>query len=179
MNVTVFGGSAPQPGEEAYVEAQELGRRLAKAGHAVLTGGYMGTMEAVSRGAAEAGGQVIGVTCEQIKAWRQAKANPWVGEERRFPTLRERMYHLIEACDAALALPGGVGTLAEVAVMWSQMQTVSMPARPLILIGAGWQRTFEQLFAVQDAYIPAGHRALLGFAPDAESALDTLQKALK
>jgi hypothetical protein len=63
--------------------------------------------------------------------------------------------------------------------MWSQMQTASMPARPLILIGPGWQETFEQLFTAQAAYIPQGHRALLTFAADLGAALSTLQNALE
>ncbi len=68
MRVSVFGGSQPKEGDAAYTEAQELGRLLAERGHTVLTGGYIGTMEAVSRGANEAGGHVIGVTCEDIEA---------------------------------------------------------------------------------------------------------------
>ncbi len=67
MKVSVFGSSQPKEGSMAYAEAQELGKLLAQRGHIVLTGGYMGTMEAVSRGAAEAGGHVIGVTCEDIE----------------------------------------------------------------------------------------------------------------
>lgn len=175
MNITVFGSSTPAEGDAAYEEARHLGELLAHAGHSVLTGGYMGTMEAVSRGAAEAGGHTIGVTCEQIEVWRKAKANAWVREERRFPTLRERLYTLIESCDAAMALPGGVGTLAEIAVMWSQMQTASMPARPLILVGRGWQRTFETIFAELDVHIANRHRSLLAFAPDIEAAVALLK----
>ncbi|MEX1071685.1 MAG: LOG family protein [Anaerolineales bacterium] len=178
MNVTVFGSSSPKEGEQEYEEARHLGELLAKAGHSILTGGYMGTMEAVSRGAADAGGHTIGVTCEQIETWRQAKANQWVREERRFPTLQERLYSLIETCDAALALPGGVGTLAEIAVMWSQMQTHSMHAVPLILIGDGWQKTFQGLFSGHDRHIAKAHRELLTFAPDIEAGFNTLQKAL-
>ena len=56
MNVTVFGGAQPKEGTPEYEEARLLGGLLAQNGHAVLTGGYMGTMEAVSRGACEAGG---------------------------------------------------------------------------------------------------------------------------
>jgi hypothetical protein len=178
MNITVFGSSSPKPGDSDYEEARRLGELLAKAGHTVLTGGYMGTMEAASRGAAEAGGHTIGITCAQIEAWRNAKANPWVREERSFPTLRERLYSLIEGCDAAMALPGGVGTLAEIAVMWSQMQTNSMPLRPLILIGPGWRKVFDDLFAMQDAHIRAAHRELLGFAPHADSAVKLLEQKL-
>src|SRR5262245_61788773 len=111
MNISVFGGSQPKEGSPAYYEAMELGRLLAQRGHTVLTGGYIGTMEAVSRGAHEAGGHVIGVTCEDIETWRPIKANRWVKEERRMKTLVERLHALIHESDAAMALPGGAGTL--------------------------------------------------------------------
>jgi len=61
----------------AYAEAQELGRLLAEHGHVLLTAAIMGSMEAASRGAAEAGGHVIGVTCEDIEQWRPIGANAW------------------------------------------------------------------------------------------------------
>ena len=80
MNITVFGGAQPKEGTPAYEEARELGALLAQRGHAVLTGGYMGTMEAVSRGASEAGGHVIGVTCIDIEEWRGSSPNQWVKE---------------------------------------------------------------------------------------------------
>src|SRR5690606_38689792 len=160
----VFGSVSPLPGQSAYEEARRLGDLLARAGHTVLTGGYMGTMEAVSYGAAEAGGHVVGVTCQQIEDWRSATHNPWVVEERKFPTLRERLYCLVENCDAALALPGGIGTLDEIVTMWSQMQVNAMPTRPLILIGAGWQRTFETFIESQADNVRPTHRELLSFA---------------
>jgi predicted Rossmann-fold nucleotide-binding protein len=52
VRVTVFGGSKPKVGESAYEDAFQLGSLLGKAGYTVLTGGYIGTMEAVSHGAA-------------------------------------------------------------------------------------------------------------------------------
>ena len=61
----------------------------------------MGTMEAVSRGAHEAGGHVVGVTCESIETWRPVKMNQWAKEERRNKTLIERLQGLINGCDAA------------------------------------------------------------------------------
>ena len=78
MNISVFGGAQPQPFSPEYEEARLLGELLAQRGHTVMTGGYIGVMEAVSRGAHEAGGHVIGVTCEDIEAWRGVKANQWV-----------------------------------------------------------------------------------------------------
>ena len=174
MRVTVFGGSSPKPGHQAYLEAQRLGGLLGAAGHTVLTGGYIGTMEAVSRGAAESGGHVIGVTCDEIEAWRPVSPNAWVQEEMRFPTLRERLAALIDNCEAAIALAGGIGTLAEVAVMWSNLQTSVISARPLILVGPGWDTLIKQMYAVFDAYIPEQHRTCLGFARDIDEAVALL-----
>lgn len=174
MRVTVFGGSAPEPGSEAYEEACTLGRLLGEAGHTALTGGYIGTMEAVSRGCAEAGGHVIGVTCDQIEVWRPVEPNEWMHEERRYPTIHQRLITLIEECDAALALPGGVGTLAEIAMMWNLMQTEALPARPLILIGEGWQEAISTLVNRFGSYIPAQFQSYIQFAPDVETGFSLL-----
>jgi uncharacterized protein (TIGR00730 family) len=174
MNITVFGGSLLVPGENAYTEAMRLGRLLASAGHTVLTGGYIGSMEAVSRGAAEAGGHVIGVTCQEIENYRKTGPNQWVVEERRFITLRERLFALIDGCDAALALPGGAGTLGEIALMWNEMTIGAIKVRPLILIGAGWQDIFVEVFSSQGAYIPEVARHLLTFVDNIEDAVQEL-----
>jgi len=176
MRVTVFGGSAPKPGSSGYQQAYQLGKLLGEAGHTALTGGYIGTMEAVSRGCAEAGGHVVGVTCDEIEAWRPVSPNQWVLEEIRLPTVHQRMLTLIEECEAAIALPGGVGTLAEIVMMWNQMQTAAIMPRPLILIGEGWQETFKTLFTYQESYIPAEHGSYLQFAPDIEPAFARLSK---
>lgn len=174
MNVTVFGGAQPKEGTSAYEEARELGSFLAQRGHAVLTGGYMGTMEAVSRGAHDAGGHVIGVTCIDIEEWRKSKPNPWIKEERRKKTLMDRLTGLVEGCDAAIALPGGAGTLTEVSLMWNLMIVESLPRRPLILIGRGWRSTFDQFFAEFESYMPIHQRDLLYFADDVKDAMKYL-----
>jgi hypothetical protein len=175
MNITIFGGSQPKEGTPAYEEARELGSILAQRGHAVLTGGYMGTMEAVSRGAHEAGGHVIGVTCEDIETWRGSCANAYVQEERKKKTLMERLGTLIEDCDAAIALPGGPGTLTEITLMWNLMIVESLPRRPLILIGQGWQSTFDQFFGEFESYMPVHQRELLYFAGDVKSAVERIE----
>ena len=175
MKVTVFGGAQPKEGTPAYEEARELGSLLARSGHVVLNGGYMGTMEAVSRGANEAGGHVIGVTCIDIEEWRKSKPNPWIKEEIRRQSLYERLHGLIDNCDAAIALPGGPGTLTEVSLMWNLMIVESIPRRPLILIGQGWQSTFDQFFSEHDVYTPAEHRALLYFAGNVKEAVKRLE----
>jgi len=176
MRVSVFGSSQSKEGDETYIEAIELGKLLAERGHIVLTGGYIGTMEAVSRGAREAGGHVIGVTCEDIEAWRKVKANAWVMEEIRKKTLIERLHSLIHESDAALALPGGPGTLTEISLMWNLMIVESLHRRPLILIGDGWQSVFDQFSKGLSAYVPAYQREILHFAKDVHTAVEMLEK---
>jgi uncharacterized protein (TIGR00730 family) len=175
MRISVFGGSQAKEGETAYTEAQALGRLLAERGHIVLTGGYIGVMEAVSRGAKEAGGHVIGVTCEDIEAWRAVKPNSWVMEEVRRKTLIERLHTLIHESDAALALPGGAGTLTEIALMWNLMIVESLHRRPLILVGRGWQSTFDQFFREFDSYMTAPQREILRFAKDVHTAISMVE----
>jgi uncharacterized protein (TIGR00730 family) len=174
MKVSVFGGSRPKAGDAAYEEARLLGKLLAQRGHVVLNGGYIGTMEAVSRGAAEAGGHVIGVTCEEIENWRGVGVNHWVKEERRKKTLIERLQVLVEECDAAIALPGGPGTLAEITLLWNLMIVESLPRIPLILVGDGWQSVFGQVFEKQGIYTSEKQRNLLQFAPDVKTAVELL-----
>ncbi len=175
MNISVFGGSQPKEGDSAYTEAMELGRLLAQHGHTVLTGGYIGTMEAVSRGAYESGGHVIGVTCDDIESWRAVKPNQWVKEERRKKSLMDRLQVLVEECDAALALPGGAGTLTEIALMWNLMIVESRHRSPLILIGRGWQSTFDQFFTSFGNYMPVNQRELLMLANDVQEAVEMLE----
>jgi uncharacterized protein (TIGR00730 family) len=175
LRISVFGGSRSKAGQPAYTEAQRLGQLLAGAGFTVLTGGYIGTMEAVSRGACEAGGHVIGVTCDEIENWRPGRANAWVLEEMRFSSLRERLFALIDNCDAALALPGGAGTLAEIAVMWSHLLTSSIPPRPLILIGPGWETAMQAFYSSLGEYVSESDRKWLTFCPSIDKVLDLLQ----
>jgi uncharacterized protein (TIGR00730 family) len=174
MRVSVFGSARPLPGDELYLQAFELGGLLAMGGHTVLTGGYGGTMEAVSWGASEGGAQVIGVTSEEIEQWRPLGANQWVQEEKRFPTLHERLFYLVDNCEAAIALPGGAGTLAEISVLWNHLIIKAMPSRPLIIIGKAWREVFRRLFDVQSQYIHARERDLLSFAEDIHQAISLL-----
>ncbi len=175
MKISVFGGSQPREGEAAYLQAIQLGRFLAQRGHIVMTGGYIGTMEAVSRGASKAGGHVIGVTCLEIERWRSGGANRWVNEEWKEPSLIRRLERLVTECDAALALPGGPGTLTEICMLWNLMIIEALHRRPLILIGGGWRSVFDQVFTGLAHYSSPAQNGLLRFAPDVETAVQMLE----
>ena len=167
--ISVFGSSAPQSGSVAYEEARLVGKLLAEAGFAVATGGYSGTMTAVSQGAAEAGGHVIGVTCDQIERFRPLGPNRWVAEEIRYETLRERLLHLVTQSQGMLVLPGGIGTLSEMTLAWSFLQVGEVAAQPLVLLGPVWQQTIQAFYSPD--YVRERDMGLLLFADDPETAV--------
>jgi len=173
--ISVFGGSNPKPGSEAYQQAYQLGKLLGEAGYTVLTGGYMGTMEAVSHGAAENGSHVIGVTTDEIERWRSEGPNPWVMEEIRRKTFRDRLNTLVDDCDAAIALPGGVGTMLEICLTWNLMTINVLESKPLILVGEAWQAVFNTFIKELGDYIPIETREFIAYAPDSKSAINLLK----
>jgi hypothetical protein len=138
--VTIFGSSLPGEDSRAYEEARQLGKSLAEAGFAICNGGYRGLMEASARGARDAGGHTIGVTCE---VW-PAKANQWIVEEVRTKSFADRIMTLLTRGNAYVVLPGGTGTLAELALAWEMMNKGSLSrtlggSKPLLVTSPYWQ----------------------------------------
>lgn len=172
LTISIFGSARPEPGSPDYEVAYTVGRLLAEAGYAVATGGYMGTMEAVSKGAHDAGGHVIGITSDRIEAFRPVGPNGFIKQETRYTTLRERLLHLVQENDAMIALPGGIGTLAEVSMAWNAMQTGEMPAKPFVLLGDAWRSTLVKF--IDPEYVSLEDAAMLHYAEDAEQAVKLL-----
>src|SRR5438445_6801931 len=139
--VTVFGSSRPREGAADYEEARTLGRALAKHGFSVCSGGYGGVMEAVSRGAKEAGGKTYGVTAD---FFTNAKLNSWIDLEVRMKTWEERLFELIRCADAFVACKGGTGTLVELAVVWEMLNKAVMPQKPSAVLGYFWEPVLDR-----------------------------------
>jgi len=135
--VTIFGTGRARPGEAAFKLAHETGMLLAQAGFSIANGGYGGTMLAAAKGAAEAGGEVIGVTCS---AFGSSKANEYVTREIVTHSLDERLEMLVELGRAYVVLPGGTGTLLELAKVWELKNKGFLKTdRPIILVGGFWK----------------------------------------
>ncbi len=135
--VTIFGTGRARPGDVAFALALETGRLLAQAGFTIANGGYGGTMLAAAKGAAEAGGEVIGVTCS---AFKSSEANEYVTREVVTASLDERLDKLIELGQAYVALPGGTGTLLELAKVWELKNKGFLNAdKRIILVGGFWK----------------------------------------
>ena len=174
--ISVFGSSSPQPGSADYEAARTLGRLLAQAGLTVQTGGYSGVMAAASQGANEAGGHVIGITSAQIEAFRPMPANSWVIEEIKHRSLRERLLYLVDHCHGAIILPGGIGTLSELALIWSFVQVNEVSQRPIVAVGGLWQRTLAAF--IDEDYVQPAHRDLLTVVPNPNEAVKALLSRL-
>jgi uncharacterized protein (TIGR00730 family) len=155
--VTVFGSSRPRSGEAQYSVAQELGSELARQGFIVCSGGYAGTMEAVSRGAKEAGGRTIGITAQFFKA----RVNQCIDEEIRKKTWQDRLFALIERGDAFVTCPGGTGTLVELAVVWEMLNKNVIGRKPLVVLGEFWHPIIDRVREVE-----LGHESKWGEKQD-------------
>jgi len=173
--IAVFGGSAPTEGSTGYEEARLVGRLLAQAGFTVMNGGYMGTMEAVSRGAKEAGGHTLGIT-NAAPFWRDLQPNPWIDREEKASDLLSRLRRLTLA-DGFLVLKGSVGTLTELALTWSLMQTQAIPRVPFVLLGSHWQRVLDVF--VTNSYARPTDLAMIQVADTPEEAVELLTQGGK
>lgn len=107
--VAVIGAGVCSEQEAAF--AEEVGRRLAAAGAVVLTGGRGGVMAAASRGAAQAGGLVIGI----LPGEDASQANPWVTIPIVTGLGEARNAVLMRTAQVVVAVGGEYGTLSEIA----------------------------------------------------------------
>ncbi|MHC4552813.1 MAG: LOG family protein [Planctomycetota bacterium] len=143
--ITVFGTSKAAEGDSIFELAEDVGCLLAESGFTLTNGGYGGTMLATAKGAASANGAVIGVTCT---AFKRGKANEFVTEEVSTDCLNERLGKLIELGDAYLVLPGGTGTLLELADVWEHKNKGFAGAdKPIILVGEFWRPLVNMMAA--------------------------------
>ncbi len=137
--VTIFGGSRCREDSAEYKEAKEVGARLAEAGFTICTGGYLGVMEAASRGAREKGGRVFGIVMNQFKG----EPNRYLTDKVASNHFYERLQNLIQRSVGFVALRGGMGTVTEISLVWNKLQTGVIEQRPLVLLGDCWKQVVE------------------------------------
>jgi uncharacterized protein (TIGR00730 family) len=135
--VSVFGSARVGPHDAAYRKAVEVGRRLAAAGFAVITGGGPGLMEAANRGAREAGGASIGLN---IELPREQGINPFVDLAVNFRYFFVRKTTFVKYAEAFVIFPGGFGTLDELFEALTLIQTGKVKHFPVILVGQAYWR---------------------------------------
>jgi uncharacterized protein (TIGR00730 family) len=130
--VTIFGSARVGPDTPLYKLARTIGRRLAEAGYAVITGGGPGTMEAANRGCREGGGLSVGCNIE-LPHEQGLNAYVDLGIEFRYFFARKVMF--VKYADAFVILPGGFGTLDELFESLTLIQTRKVRNFPIVLVG--------------------------------------------
>lgn len=138
VEVAVLGSARIGSEDPRYADAVRLGSLLAAEGWTVVTGGYGGLMGAVAGGVSAAGGHAVGLP---MTAWTHLTPDPGHAELRWSEDYAQRLGFLLRT-RVAIALPGGVGTLAEAAGVWAAAQTEPGTAR-LVLVGDGWARLLD------------------------------------
>jgi uncharacterized protein (TIGR00730 family) len=149
--VSVFGSARIGPEDPAYALTEDIGRRLAEAGFAVITGGGPGLMEAANKGASEAGGLSVGLG---IELPREQGLNPWVelGVDFRYFFARKTMF--VKYAQGFIVMPGGFGTLDELFEALTLVQTGKVTWFPIVLVGTRfWGGLIDW---VRETLVPAG-----------------------
>ena len=166
--ITIFGGSQCKPDSIEYKDALAIGRRLAEAGFTICTGGYLGVMEAASRGARGAGGRVLGIVMNQFKS----EPNRFLTDKVATDHFYDRLQNLITRSVGFVALRGGMGTVTEISLVWNKLQTGVLEKRPLVLVGDCWRNVVECW--QENLAVSISDVSFLEFAADADEACSAI-----
>lgn len=138
FRVTIFGSARISRDHWVYGAVRDLARELASMGCAVVTGGGPGLMEAANEGAAQAGlapGNSVGI---RVHLPFEQEINPFVHQAYAHRTFFSRLHHFVLVSDAFVVVPGGIGTMLELSMVWQLLQVRNLEHAPLILVGRMW-----------------------------------------
>jgi uncharacterized protein (TIGR00730 family) len=135
--VSVFGSARIRADHPVYAAGREVGRRLAEAGFAVVTGGGPGVMEAANRGAREGGGVSVGFN---IELPHEQQSNPYLDINVTFHHFYARKTMFVKAAEGFVILPGGFGTLDELFEALTLIQTGKVRHFPVVLYDSAYWR---------------------------------------
>ncbi|MDE3721166.1 TIGR00730 family Rossman fold protein [Nocardiopsis sp. N85] len=175
--VSVFGSARIKPGTRYYELGVEVGAKLAEAGYATITGGGPGMMEAVNKGAKEAGGLSVGLG---IELPFEQSLNPYIdmGMTFRYFFVRKTMF--VKYSQAFVVLPGGFGTLDELFEAATLVQTNKVTRFPVVLVGsefwAGMQRWVRESL-LENELIKPHDMDLVRVVDDPAEVVETIKKA--
>ncbi|MFL5924428.1 MAG: TIGR00730 family Rossman fold protein [Gaiellaceae bacterium] len=133
--ISVFGSARVNEDDPVYAEAREVGRRIAEAGFAVITGGGPGVMEAANRGARDAGGVSVGFN---IELPHEQHENRYLDISYTFDHFYARKTMFVKAAEGFVIFPGGFGTLDELFESLTLIQTGKVLHFPVVLFDEGY-----------------------------------------
>jgi uncharacterized protein (TIGR00730 family) len=175
--IACFGSARTKPDDPVYAMGEETGRKLSGAGFAVITGGGPGTMEAVNKGASEAGGTSVGLG---IELPFESGLNQWVDVGINFRYFFARKTMFVKYSQGFVVLPGGLGTLDELFEALTLVQTQKVTSFPLVLLGCDyWQGMINWLRerALLHGTISQSDIDMLHLTDDVDEAVELMVRA--
>lgn len=139
--ISSFGSAFIKPDEKLYQDIIECGKIIAEKGYTIYSGGYSGSMEAISKGAKSAGGKTIGVTLKKVNS----SPNAFIDEEFIAQNLMERIAYLINSANAFLIFRGGTGTLLEISSALEMMNKKIIDEKLMIFYTDYWKSVIDTL----------------------------------
>lgn len=174
--VSIFGSARTKPDDPYYQKAELLARRLVEKGFGVITGGGPGVMAAANKGAAEAGGQSVGMN---IRLPFEQKPNPYANVSIDYKYFFIRKVMFVKYAVAYVILPGGFGTMDELFEALTLIQTKRIKGFPVILMGSEyWKGLFDWLrkTMLRDNKISPDDLELIQIIDDPDEAVKHIQK---
>ncbi len=177
--VSIFGSARIKPDDSIYQKAERIAALFVKSKFAVITGGGGGAMEAANKGAAEAGGQSIGLN---IVLPREQKPNPYSNIKLEFNYFFIRKVMFIKYAAAYIIMPGGFGTLDELFESVTLIQTQRIKPLPVIMVGTdywgGLKSWIESRLLVKDKMISPNDFEILQVMDDPEEIVKAVKKVV-
>ncbi|WP_153099936.1 TIGR00730 family Rossman fold protein [Paraburkholderia hayleyella] len=131
--VSIYGSARLKPESPYYQLAMQIARKLSDAGFAVISGGGPGIMEAANQGAHAGKSPSVGLN---IELPHEQSGNQWQDISLRFRHFFTRKVTFVKNSDAVIVMPGGFGTLDELAEVLTLIQTKKSRHVPIILVGS-------------------------------------------
>ena len=171
--VAIFGSARTQPEHPHYLQAVEIGEKLARAGYGVITGGGPGIMEAGNKGAKQGDGVSVGLN---IDLPFEQFHNIYIDRDHylEFDYFFVRKVIFVKYSQAFVIMPGGFGTLDELFEAMTLVQTKKIAKRPIVLLGtAYWSGLFDWVRNVQlkEGYISESDLSLFKITDSSDEAL--------
>ncbi|WP_372768389.1 TIGR00730 family Rossman fold protein [Lutibacter sp.] len=135
--VTVFGSARFDENNFFYKKAEEVGAAITKLGFTVMTGGGLGIMEAVNKGAYESGGYSVGCN---IVLPKEQKPNAYLHKWINIPYFFVRKFLLIKYSFAFVVMPGGIGTLDELFEALTLIHSKMIKNFPIVIFGKDYHK---------------------------------------
>ena len=139
--VAIFGSARAEPGTFVYDEVKRAAAAFAAMGCDIVTGGGPGLMQAANEGASDVGAP--GSMGIRVELPFEQDVNPFVEQAFEHKTFFTRLHHFVIASDAFVVVPGGIGTVLEMLMIWQLLQVRHVDNVPLILVGKMWPGLVE------------------------------------